>query len=79
MYVSSFQFTQNPDLKQALLDTRGTTLVEASPRDRKWGVGLGVNNKNVHNRKTWRGKNLLGEILTSVRDEIEKKEKSNVS
>ncbi|XP_064606261.1 riboflavin biosynthesis protein VVA0006-like [Liolophura sinensis] len=73
------KFTQNQELKQALLATRGTTLVEASPRDRKWGVGLGVNNEGVHSRKKWRGKNLLGQILTSVRDEIEMKEKSAIN
>src|SRR6266702_4004109 len=34
------KFTQNPDLLQKLKDTNGTTLVEASPFDRLYGIGL---------------------------------------
>jgi ribA/ribD-fused uncharacterized protein len=34
------KFTQNPELRDKLLATRGTTLVEASPHDRIWGIGL---------------------------------------
>ena len=44
-----------------LLDTAGTTLVEASPREK---------NPKALNRKTWRGSNWLGEILTDLREEI---------
>ena len=47
------QFSQNPHLKQELLSTAGTTLVEASPRDRIWGIGLGANNPKALDRKTW--------------------------
>ncbi|XP_078575275.1 uncharacterized protein LOC144861327 [Branchiostoma floridae x Branchiostoma japonicum] len=64
------KFTQNPHLRKALLATQGTTLVEASPRDRKWGIGLSEKNLKAHNRKTWRGQNLLGAILTELRDEL---------
>ncbi|XP_078657309.1 uncharacterized protein LOC144903200 [Branchiostoma floridae x Branchiostoma belcheri] len=64
------KFTQNPHLREALLATKGTTLVEASPRDRKWGIGLSAKNVKAHNRATWRGQNLLGAILTELRDEL---------
>lgn len=64
------KFTQNPDLLQALLATRKTTLVEASPFDRIWGIGLGADNPKAQRRATWRGQNLLGEILTKLRDEL---------
>lgn len=64
------KFTQNEDLLAALLATRGTTLVEASPDDRIWGVGLAEEDPRIHNRKTWRGTNWLGEILTRLREEI---------
>ena len=63
------KFTQNEDLKQSLLATVGTTLAEAAPRDTLWGIGLG-NTEKAHDRKNWRGQNLLGEILTKVRDKI---------
>lgn len=64
------QFRQNPELLEKLLETRGTTLVEASPRDCRWGIGLGEKNPKALNRKTWRGSNWLGEILTELREEI---------
>ncbi|MBU5353473.1 NADAR family protein [Paenibacillus barcinonensis] len=64
------KFTQNEELLAALLATRGTTLVEASPDDRIWGVGLAEENPRIHNRSTWRGTNWLGEILTRLREEI---------
>ncbi|MCG7384480.1 NADAR family protein [Paenibacillus sp. ACRRY] len=64
------KFTQNEDLLAALLATRGTTLVEASPDDRIWGVGLAEEDPRIRHRRTWRGTNWLGEILTRLRDEI---------
>lgn len=64
------KFTQNEELLAALLATRGTTLVEASPDDRIWGVGLAEDNPRIRNRSTWRGTNWLGEILTRLRGEI---------
>lgn len=64
------KFTQNDDLKELLLASRGTTLVEASPFDTIWGIGLGAENPRAQDRKTWRGKNWLGEVLTRVREDI---------
>lgn len=64
------KFTQNPDLLRELLATKGTTLVEASPRDTIWGIGLGAENPKAKNRSQWRGLNLLGEALTRVREAI---------
>ncbi len=67
---SRAKYRQNPALLAALLATSGTTLVEASPFDRVWGIGLGVNNPKALDRKNWRGQNLLGQILTALRDEL---------
>lgn len=67
------KFTQNPELKQKLLETKGT-IVEASPVDCIWGVGLSEDDPRIKDRKTWRGKNWLGEILTQLRDNLLKKE-----
>ncbi len=64
------KFTQNQALKQALLDTAGTTLVEASPTDCIWGVGLSEHDLQIQDRLTWRGKNYLGEILTRLREDL---------
>lgn len=64
------KFSQNGILKEALFATKGTTLVEAAPNDTIWGIGLAENDPMALNRKTWMGKNLLGEILTTIRIEL---------
>ena len=64
------KFTQNPDLLKFLLTTERRILVEASPMDRIWGIGMGKNNPDAENPLKWRGKNLLGFALTEVRDQL---------
>eukprot|EP00736_Rhodelphis_marinus_P000212 Rmarinus@m.30132 len=64
------KYSQNPKLKNKLYRTRGTTLVEASPFDKVWGIGLRRDDPRALHRMQWRGKNLLGYILTEVRDEL---------
>ncbi len=64
------KFTQNAELLELLLATAGTTMVEASPYDRIWGIGLSANDPKAQDRATWRGQNLLGKILTELRDEL---------
>jgi ribA/ribD-fused uncharacterized protein len=62
------KFSQNPDLKKLLLQTENNNLAEASPTDRVWGIGLSVEDAN--NGAVWRGENLLGKALVSVREEL---------
>lgn len=64
------KFTQNEDLKEILLATRKTTLVEASPIDSIWGIGLSEDDPRAKKRETWQGTNWLGETLTKVREKI---------
>lgn len=61
------KFAQNPKAMQELAATRGTILVEASPVDRIWGVGLKTDDPRVHDPSKWDGENLLGFVLTEVR------------
>ncbi|MBP6632922.1 MAG: NADAR family protein [Kofleriaceae bacterium] len=61
------KFGQNPALRAALLETAPTTLVEASPFDRVWGIGLSADDPRADDPSRWRGQNLLGQILTEVR------------
>jgi ribA/ribD-fused uncharacterized protein len=64
------KFTQNAALKDVLFATRGTLLVEASPYDRIWGIGLAATSPDAKDPAKWRGQNLLGKILTRLRDEL---------
>jgi ribA/ribD-fused uncharacterized protein len=64
------KFSQNDDLKEFLLNTHERVIVEASPRDPIWGIGLGINNPNAENPEGWRGTNLLGFALMEVRDKL---------
>lgn len=70
VYVNYQKFTQNQDLKQKLLATEKKVLVEASPNDRIWGVGLYANDSLILDDKNWTGQNLLGKALMEVRSKI---------
>ncbi len=66
------KFSQNQSLKAFLLTTKNRIIVEASPRDRIWGIGMGASNEKAENPNAWRGKNLLGFALMEVRDQLNK-------
>ena len=61
------KFGQNKDLGDILLGTEGTALVEASPSDKIWGVGLGVDDPRILDRSKWRGQNLMGDVAELAR------------
>lgn len=69
------KFSQNAELKQKLLATCNRELVEASPRDRIWGVGFGAKNAGA-NRSGW-GLNLLGKALMETRERLLTEEAGN--
>ena len=62
------KFSHNSELLIFLKGTRKRILVEASPRDRIWGIGMGKTNPDAECPLKWQGKNLLGFALTEVRD-----------
>lgn len=64
------KFSQNPDMGQFLQTTGNKILVEASPVDAIWGIGLTADHKDAHRPDTWRGLNLLGFALVAVRDQL---------
>ena len=64
------KFAQHPGLRTLLLATAPTELVEASPYDLIWGVGLGEHHPDITDKSKWRGQNLLGQALMKVRDTL---------
>lgn len=64
------KFTQNLKMQDKLVSTYGTVLVEASPFDKIWGIGLSINDALSTPVDQWKGTNWLGEVLTNVRDDI---------
>lgn len=64
------KFLQNQSLADFLLATKNRVLVEASPVDKIWGIGLAEDSHNIDNPLTWRGKNLLGFALMAVREQL---------
>lgn len=65
------KFKQNPDFLEVLFSTGKDVLVEASPWDRVWGVGLDARDDRINNPLKWQGQNLLGKILMEIRSRIE--------
>jgi hypothetical protein len=61
------KFDQNPALNDYLLGTSQRVLVEASPRDQIWGIGLQANDDLAAWPSQWRGLNLLGFALMQAR------------
>lgn len=70
MQGNYYKFSQNSDLLQNLKNTVDCTLVEASPFDKIWGIGLGesASAELLGNPLNWKGQNLLGLLLTELRD-----------
>jgi len=60
------KFNQNPLILNQLHATINTTMVEASPHDYTWGIGLRENDFRSQQRHTWLGQNKLGQILTEL-------------
>ena len=69
MYTAlSAKYEVDEEFRRVLMseEYRGLTFVEASPRDVNWGIGLSVS--AAYEGKAWKGKNLLGKLLTQLRN-----------
>ena len=64
------KFSQNEHLKQFLYGTQERVLVEASPVDKIWGIGLAADHEHAQNPLLWDGLNLLGFALMDVRKQL---------
>lgn len=66
------KFRAYPEQRAFLLGTKDQILVEASPQDRIWGIGLAEDDADAADPTKWRGLNLLGFALHQVRDQLSK-------
>lgn len=64
------KFTQNSSLKDFLLSTGDTVIIEANPKDQFWSVGLSLQDPNLFKPASWSGSNNLGKILRLIRDKL---------
>ena len=64
------KFSQNEELKKNLLLTGAKILVEGSPYDKVWGVGLNWDDPKILEESNWKGENLLGKALIEVRKQL---------
>jgi len=62
------KFGQNPDLLEILKEHKDKIIVEASPQDKIWGIGLHWDNDDVLDESKWKGQNLLGECIMRARN-----------
>ncbi|WSY31677.1 NADAR family protein [Streptomyces sp. NBC_00887] len=67
---SVHKFGQDPALRAFLLGTGNRVLVEASPMDRIWGIGLAKDDARTADPAAWRGLNLLGFALMEARTRL---------
>jgi len=69
------KFSQNFELAEFLMGTGKRVLVEASPVDNIWGIGLTEDHQDANNPYKWKGLNLLGFALMEVRERLKEKSK----
>ncbi len=80
VYIGNLhKFGQNKLLENFLLSTGESTLVEASPYDKIWGIGMSEHDKDVNIPHIWKGENRLGFILMEVRETLLSTEKKKYS
>lgn len=64
------KFGQNPKMLEELLSTGDRVIVEASPYDNIWGIGMKQNDEGVDDPANWKGENRLGKVLMEVRSTL---------
>ena len=64
------KFSQNEELKEKLIDTKDAILAECAVKDKIWGIGLSLTDRNRFEKDKWRGQNLLGYSLMMVREDF---------
>ena len=61
---------QNAYLKETLIDNGNKLLIEENPFDKLWSSGLKITDKEINDSRKHTGKNILGKILVTIREEL---------
>lgn len=64
------KFSMNDNIKALLLNTGNKVLIEASPYDKIWGIGLKASDSGCGDVDEWKGLNILGRVLMKVREDL---------
>jgi ribA/ribD-fused uncharacterized protein len=64
------KFSQNKNLRSELLSTGDRIMVEASPLDKIWGIGIAEDHQDIESPEHWKGLNLLGCALNLVKKQL---------
>ncbi len=69
-YANYLKFSQHEDLRERLLATGDKIMAEASPYDLIWGIGFKATDDLALDEDNWKGQNLLGKVMMSVREAL---------
>ncbi len=72
VYIANLKKFEDNPLREILLATGDLEIVEASPYDKIWGIGMGEDDPDRFDKTKWRGTNWLGEVLMQVREDLKK-------
>lgn len=64
------KFTQNPSMLGELIGTGDREIVESSPEDKIWGIGMHETHPDILDKTKWKGTNWLGECIMEVRAKL---------
>lgn len=73
------KFSTNGYYKTALENTGSKIMVEASPYDKVWGIGLSAEKAKNIPENQWPGQNLLGKMMTKYKQDVENNNVKNFS
>lgn len=73
------KFKQNPELSKILLGEHlNKEIVEASPKDKIWGIGLHYSDEACDDKSKWQGTNWLGISIMNARERLVKEYKESI-
>uniref|UniRef100_A0A915PCA2 NADAR domain-containing protein n=2 Tax=Meloidogyne floridensis TaxID=298350 RepID=A0A915PCA2_9BILA len=68
-----YKYSLNRDLRLQLFETSGAEIIEVNPTDKRWGIGLPMDDWRIRDKNEWKwvkGTNILGRMLTMCRDKL---------